>query len=95
MSKTDQMVMEFQSPMAELNYGPSWGTRYTQSFSPMGDSQMLRALQFQRFGLMQRSLPCRWNERRFAKIVCKVAVDCLAMAGCVLFAALATLLFGL
>ena len=95
MNKSDQMVMGFQSPMAELNYGPSWENRCTPSFSSMGDSQLLRAFQFQRLGLARQSLSCRWEMRRFVKMACKVAVDCLAMAGCVLFAALATLLFGM
>ncbi len=95
MSKTDQMVMEFQSPATRMNFGSSWTERCTPSFSAAGDARMLQPLQFESLVLPRRSFFHRWQVQHFTKMLCRAAVDCLAMAGCVLFAALATLLFGL
>ncbi|BBO87621.1 hypothetical protein [Desulfosarcina ovata] len=84
MNETEQMVMGFQSSVAKLNHSLSCVDRYTRSLPLMDDFQLRRALLFR-----------RWDVHRFLKIVCRAAVECLAMAGCVLSAALATLLLGL
>lgn len=95
MNKTEQMVMGFQSPVEKLNHRLSCVDSYTRSLHAIGDFQMLRSLSFQRPGLTPRSLFRRWDVPRFLKIARRAAVECLAMAGCVLSAALATLLLGL
>ena len=97
MNKTEQMVMGFQSPAANSNPIPYFVDSCTRSLHSTADSQPLQAIPFQRLDPTPRSLFRRKGKdgHWFSKIACRAAVDCLAMAGCVLSAALATLLFGL
>ncbi len=94
MHKTEQMIIDFQSPMVKLNHTPPCLTGRRRSLHSMGDSQELQAIPFQRLDMMPRTIFRRWDMHRLSKITFRAAVDCLAMAGFVLSGALATLLLG-
>ncbi|GAB6906029.1 hypothetical protein DESC_730012 [Desulfosarcina cetonica] len=95
MNRTEQMTMGFQSATAELNPTPPCVHRCTPCLPAIGESQLPRTLSFPRLDRTRGFQLRRGDVRRFLKIVCRAAVECLAMAGIILFAALATLLLGL
>jgi hypothetical protein len=95
MDRPEQMVMDSQSPMVTLNRGLSYVSGCTGCLPSTGEYQILPGLQMRHPAPASRSLSRHGAVRCFPKIVFRSAVDCLAMALCVLFAALATLLMGL
>lgn len=95
MNKTEQMITGFHPPAAALNHRLFCVHGGTRPLAPMGEAQMLRVPSFRRLGRLTGSDFRRWNLHRFSEHACRATVDCLAMVGCVLFGALATLLFGL
>lgn len=95
MNRTEQMVMDFQCPGLKLNHRHCRLRGCTRSLSAIGESQILRALPFQRLSLTTLLLFQGREASRFSNIFFRAALDCLAMVGCVMFAVLATLLFGL
>lgn len=95
MNTTDQMTAVFHAPTAALTHSlpPTYGC--TRALPPMDESPMRRAPSFRRLGRRARSGFRRWDVHHLPVHACRAAVDCLAMAGCVLFGVLATLLLGL
>lgn len=95
MNRTEQMVMGFQSHMAKLNPISPCVHSCKPSLPAIGECQILRESSFQCLDRTPRSHLRRWDVHRLLEIACRAVVDCSAMVVCVLFAALATLLFGL
>lgn len=95
MHRPEPMAMDSQSPMAAMDHGLSCVPGHTGFLPSTGAFQMLRELKLRRPGPAYRLSSRHWAMRGLPKIAFRSVVDCLAMALCVLFAALATLLMGL
>lgn len=95
MNRPRQMVIDSQLPIAPSDHGFSCVPGCTGFLPSTGGSQSLPGLQRRRMRPAGRHMSRHRAARYFSKAGFRSAVDCLAMAVCVLFAALVTILLGL
>ena len=96
MNKTELKVLGFKPAVERLRLSPSCMVGGGAVIvTPMGNGHILQAMPSMRRSKIFRSLFRRWDMHRIAGFAVRGLLECITMAGCVFFTALATILFGL